>query len=352
MKSVVPLVRGVLRSIKDAAIVIGGIGGFYLRGKMPDTARLALLRLHCRTNGRATAMLTPWMRAVRPAPAPKPVTGLLGTLTVQKQKEVAAALGRDGFYIFEQRLPQSLCDKIEAFARQVPAKVEGSDKLELFDQDRPISKTYRIQEHDIVKSPAMQEFMSDPSVMAVASVYLKTLPILSGMNLWFSPAYGNAPGDHAAQEYHFDFDPPPIWLLFFVYLTDVGPDNGPHVFVRGTHMPGKKGMGNLLSRGYVRIPDVDIIENFGRENIVELYGKRGTVLAVDTRGMHKGKMPVIGHRLMAQLTFSCPPFSSAHGTEVPLPGELSPSLAQALKSAPEVYAARYRAPSSVPSEKV
>jgi hypothetical protein len=326
-------------------VLIAGLGEYYLRGRMRPGVRESVLRLHCRTNGKTTDLLTPLVRAVRPPRPRAAAQGVLGTMTVHEQDRIAAAIERDGFYIFENRLPEDLCNAIEAHARATPADIESGGQA-LFDQNKPVSKTYRVRESDIVKSPAMQELMSDRSILAVAEAYLKTLPVLSGLNLWFSPAYGNAPGDHAAQEFHFDFDPPPIWLLFFVYLTDVGPDNGPHIFVRGTHQPGTPGMKDLLARGYVRIPDDDIVARFGTENVVELQGKRGTVLAVDTRGMHKGKMPVIGHRLMAQLSFTTPLFSTTHGDTIPLPEKLGPVLAEAIERAPRVYGARYRRPAT------
>ena len=125
--------------------------------------------------------------------------------------------------------------------------------------------------------------------------------------------------------------------MFFVYLTDVGPDNGPHVFARGTHLANIPAAGPLLARGYVRIPDADVVSAFGRESIVELYGKRGTVLAVDTRGFHKGKMLTAGHRLMAQLTYSSPAYSGAHARKLKLSSDIAPSLAEAIKTAPRVY---------------
>jgi hypothetical protein len=337
-------IRSVRRTLADVGTVIGGLAGYYMGRGMPDRVRHAVLRLHCSTNGRATAaLLTPIMRAIRPAPRQVEAKGVLGNLSLKDQDDIAAAIQRDGFYVFDRLLPEHICDALDAYARKTPAQIEGSDRLALFDQNKPISKTYRLKEPDIVKCPQMQDIMSDPSILAVAETYLKTLPVLSGVNLWYSPSYGNAPGADAAQEFHFDFDPPPIWLLFFVYLTDVGPDNGPHVYVRGTHVPGHRGMKELLSRGYVRIPDDDIAKNFGSENVIELYGRRGTILAVDTRGMHKGKMPVIGHRLMAQLTFSCPPFSTSHGAIVPLPEHVGPQLSKALQSKPNVYGMRYRA---------
>jgi hypothetical protein len=330
-------IRRKLVAALDAGISLGGIGEYYLPGEVSSRVRNSLLRLHCRTNGRGTALLTPIMRALRPPRSRKPASGFLGTISVQKQDAIAAAIARDGFYVFENLLPKALCDEIEAHARSTPAQLENGNSPALFDEKNPVSKTYRIREGDIVRCQAFQQLMADQSILAIAETYLKTLPILSCLNLWFSPAYGNAPGADAAQQYHFDFDPPPVWLLFFVYLTDVGPDNGPHVFVRGTHAPGAPGMEDLLLRGYERIPEEDVAARYKASDIVELYGKRGTILAVDTRGMHKGKMPVIGHRLIAQLTFSCPPFSGAHGRSTALPANLHPALSRALETLPQVY---------------
>ena len=109
------------------------------------------------------------------------------------------------------------------------------------------------------------------------------------------------------------------------------------MYARGSHIAGHSAAGPLLSRGYVRIPDADVAAAFGRENVVELFGKRGTVLAVDTRGFHKGKMLTSGHRLMTQLTYSCPPYSGAHGPGQKFSGDLDKSLADALKASPRVF---------------
>jgi hypothetical protein len=269
------------------------------------------------------------------------VSGFLGDLSVEAQRSIAARIERDGYYVFERRLPTELCDGIERFAFRTPCTVEGrSRKLEdrvIFDPTAPISKTYRVTEDEVIRESALQRLMADPSFLSVAEVYLKSHPILSMVNLWWSPTYGSRPGGDAAQEFHFDFDPPPIWLLFFVYLTDVGPANGAHVFVRGSHTAGHPAAAELRARGYVRISDEDIAASFGAENVIELYGKRGTVIAVDTRGFHKGKMLTSGHRLMAQLTYSCPPYSGAHGRQVKLPANVDPSLAAAIVATPRVY---------------
>jgi hypothetical protein len=326
---------------QEVGKVIGGVVDYFRRGDVTLDARSALLQLHCNTNGRLTDRLATMLRALRPPRRPAPVTGLLGSLTVDAQKGITDQIARDGYYVFEQRLPENLCDEIERFAQQTPCTVEGRSRepkdRTLFDPAAPVSKTYRVTEEDIIRNHAMQRLMADPSALAIAERYLRTLPVLSMVNLWWSATFGNEPGADAAQEFHFDFDPPPRWLLFFVYLTDVGPDNGPHVFAKGTHIADIAAAGPLLARGYVRIPDADVAAAFGRESIVELYGKRGTVLAVDTRGFHKGKMLTAGHRLMAQLTYSSPAYSGAHARKLKLSGDIAPLLAEAIKTAPRVY---------------
>lgn len=331
----------ILNNKSEVGKVLGGVVDYYRRGDVSSDARTSLLRLHCNTNGRFTNQLAGLMRTLRPARRPRPASGLLGELSVDKQKSITSQIERDGFYVFDQRLPESLCDEISRFAAATPVTVEGrtrdpKDRV-IFDAANPISKTYRLVEEDIVQNRAMQRLMADPSILAIAEGYLKTHPMLSMVNLWWSATFGDKPGGHAAQEFHFDFDPPPIWLLFFVYLTDVGPENGPHVYARGTHLADVPAAAPLLARGYVRIPDEDVAAAFGKDSIVELHGKRGTVLAVDTRGFHKGKMLTAGHRLMAQLTFSCPPYSGAHARRQKLPADIDPSLATAIKATPRVF---------------
>jgi hypothetical protein len=69
---------------------------------------------------------------------------------------------------------------------------------------------------------------------------------------------------------------------------------------------------------------------------VELCGPRGTILAVDTRGYHKGKTPTSGHRLIAQLIFSWPEYN-VHAPRQPLPSQLDPALSRAMEESPRVF---------------
>jgi Phytanoyl-CoA dioxygenase (PhyH) len=330
--------RSQMRPVRS---VFSGLYQYYTKGDVSLEARSALLRLHCETNARFTDQLAALLRMVRPPRRASPVSGVLGDLSVAAQRAIVNSIARNGYHIFDRRLPAELCDEIERFAARTPAVVESNGPTQgdrvIFDARAPISKTYRIPEVEVITNHGIQLLMADRSFLAISELYLRTLPILNSVNMWWSATYGDKPGSAAAQEFHFDFDPPPIWLHFFIYLTDVGPENGPHVIVRGSHIAGHPAAGPLLTRGYVRISDEDITQSFGAENIIELCGKRGTVLAVVTRGFHKGKMPTVGHRLIAQYIYACPPYSGAHGRRVLLPTEVNPALAVALAKMPRVY---------------
>jgi hypothetical protein len=328
-----------------ASRVLRGIHRFSRVGVIPDDARAAALDLHCRTNGRFTQGLAAALRIVRRPQPPQPVTGVLGNLAVAEQREIAGRLRQDGFYVFDTLLPAALCDEIEAFARATPAIIAGRDvgpdQRRRFDPAAPDGKKYYFAEDEIVANGGMQLLMGDPMMLAVAESYLATPPVLSDVTLWWSGVHAGTPDADAGQSFHFDFDTPPGWLMFFFYLTDVGPENGPHVVVRGSHRDRSKAAGALRARGYARIQDEDVVAAFGAEKVVELHGKRGTVLAVDTLCFHKGLALQSGCRLMGQLVYSFPQFAGAHRNRATLPSGVEPQLARSMAERPSVYA-KYR----------
>jgi hypothetical protein len=321
-----------------------GLYAYYTRGKVSRQAWYGLLNAHCRTNGRFTERLRPILHRLRPPRPPATVSGALGEFSVAEQKRIAQAIAKDGFYVFERLLAPEICNQIEQFAAATPGQPDGrpSDPREFvrFDPNHPIARTYKIAKEDIVTNHGMQRLMADPVFLGIAETYLDMLPAIGGVDLWWSAAYGNGPGDDAAQSFHFDFDAPPVWLKLFVYLKDVGPENGPHVFVRGSHIANYPAAASLRARGYQRISDEEITAAFGSDTIAEIEGKRGTVFFADTRGFHKGRMLNAGSRLVGQLIYCHPAFDD-HSERHSFPPDLDPSLAVALAKMPEVFE-RYR----------
>ena len=343
--------RSPVRRAKDLALeFLGGAAVIpalinYLRDRpIPHKAWMALLRAHCVGNGRLSDMLDGTIRVLRPAQAPTDATGLLGHFTAADQRRIADAIARDGFYVFDRRMPEVLCAEIEAFALRTPAMIDGemeqtTDRVS-YEPQNPKGHLYKIREQDSAECDAIQSLMADQALLAIAETYLGTKTVVGGIDTWWSTAYGNGPSDTAAQAYHFDFDAPPRWLKLFVYVTPVNPENGPHTYVKGSHRRGLSANKELLSRGYVRIPDKEIENAFGPESCLELTGERGTTFIADTRGFHKGKHPRSGHRLISQLIY-CSALFNNHAPRPPKLKNVSPALQAAMKKAASVYS-RYR----------
>ena len=100
-------------------------------------------------------------------------------------------------------------------------------------------------------------------------------------------------------------------------------------------------MREMLSRGYVRISDDEIAQVFGPDNVIELTGRKGTVIAVDTLGYHKGKAPQSGCRLVAQLEFATPLFAKTVSEPMAVPAQLDPGLEKTIQAYPWTFR-RYR----------
>jgi len=329
------------RRLSDLGVLSKGMFQYYTAGAVTPEARRLVLDRYCQSNGLFTEKLAAVLRMVRPARRAAPTQGLLGSYSVEEQKKIAESIRRDGFHVFERRLPTEICDQIESLARVTPTVVHGHSKDRndrfIFDPSRPLGKKYSVPESEIVANPAMQQLMGDSAILAIAESYLQTLPMLGDVTLWWSAVHPGDQDNDAGQNFHFDFDTPPRWLMFFIYLTDVDTETGPHMYVRGSHRANIPAAADLRSRGYVRIPDGDVTAALGQDKVVELHGKRGTVLAVDTMGFHKGKPLIAGHRLMGQLIYSYAHFTGAHQARVALPENPHPVLAKAVAENPRVY---------------
>jgi ectoine hydroxylase-related dioxygenase (phytanoyl-CoA dioxygenase family) len=329
---------------KDAALACRGVVQFISKGEADQESWRACLDLHCRTNGQSTAMLLRVIQMLRPRPAPlRSFDSLLGHFEPKRVEMIVSKIGADGYYAFDQLIDPAICDQIAEAAKNVEARA-GRDpsaglRMARFDSANPVARVYDVPEQQSWQMPAYQMILADPAFVNIAQTYLKTESALKQVNLWWSTFVDGKPekDDHAAQMFHFDFDPAPRWLKFFVYLTDVTAETGPHIYVRGSHTLNQHKSRELLSRGYVRIPDDEIARVYGSSNIIELSGPKGTVLAVDTMGFHKGKPPISGHRLIAQLEYSTPMFVQSNSNPLKMPAAVIPELAAARKTYPQAF---------------
>jgi len=156
-------------------------------------------------------------------------------------------------------------------------------------------------------APALTQVANDPRTLARVAAYLGAPPTIQHYIMWWSFA-----GDRQARDAQLFHEDRACYrfLKLFVYLTDVGPQTGPHVYIRGSASMAlrerliagleqrKKGLGelarNMLAKQ--RVSDRDIETFFGTGRTETFVGKAGEAFLVDTSGYHKGQLPATGDR--------------------------------------------------------
>ena len=213
---------------------------------------------------------------------------------------------KDGYYVFDACLDEDALAEIYEYAAKTPvsyldtktnAQDYSSEKV-IFDSANPISPRYQFSNSEILQCKPLQKLIFDFSLLKFAQEYLGCKPILDLVAFWWSAPFNGIGKNGAAQMYHFDLDRIKF-IKFFFYITDVDTDTGPHCYVKGSHTDLPK---EVNRDG--RFEDKEIESIYGKENLIEITGKKGSIIAVDTRGFHKGKELLKGKRLLFQIQFS------------------------------------------------
>jgi len=145
--------------------------------------------------------------------------------------------------------------------------------------------------------PELHEIALDQRLLDMASAYFGCRPYLDSIQAWWSLSGNSEPEE--AENYHRDNDSI-RFLKFFLYLTDVGPTQGPHKFVRGSHRDGR-----MLERR--RYSDAEVESSLGLDRVMSITGNAGDAFMEDTWGLHKGQMPLESVRLLVQFRYSITP---------------------------------------------
>lgn len=210
-----------------------------------------------------------------------------------------AGIQRDGFYVFEKTVDTAITDAIRSFAEQAPCTARGAGTPPApYPRQAPQVGRYDLDEEVALRCPEVQEFATDPGMATIAQKYLGQPVLMDEVAFWWTTTQKAEDADVNAQLFHQDRDRL-SFLKFFIYLTDVTPDTGPHVYLKGSHRQIPWSL-----RGDGRKTD-DAVRKAGLwDNVTELCGPAGTIMGVDTIGLHKGKTPISGDRLALENEFS------------------------------------------------
>lgn len=294
--------------------------GYYTlcrRGSTPEPAYHAMRRLYWLTNGRFNDLVSLLLKIIHPPKKIKIQNSVLGQLSKTDIKSITEEIREQGYYVFDAKLSQSQIESLLDFARSTPSQAlltgdavkigAYAEELLPYASHKIESPKYNMRKEDMIQNQAIQELLIDDGILAVAQKYLGCVPILDLIAMWWSKPFKGKASTEAAQLYHFDMDRIKF-IKFFFYLTDVTSETGPHCYVASSS---KRKPKQILRDG--RIPDDEIAAHYSKDQLVEICGNKGSIIAVDTRGWHKGKALTEGERLLLQFEFANSMFGQTHG---------------------------------------
>lgn len=164
-------------------------------------------------------------------------------------------------------------------------------------------KSFRV---DLVKgamraSHPLLKVALDVKLLEIVAAYLGMWPALHSIGGWL-----NYPTDEPAslsQLWHHDPEDLKI-IKVFIYLEDVGEENGPFTYVPGTHPFGPNVPKARTQHDKRRVGDEQFTEVFPPNMWRVCTGPAGTMILADTLGYHRGGKPNAGTRLLVTFTYT------------------------------------------------
>jgi ectoine hydroxylase-related dioxygenase (phytanoyl-CoA dioxygenase family) len=183
---------------------------------------------------------------------------------------------------------------------EIESKKPHSRKSKAF-IERLIDDDYDFESN---RDSAIHRFVSNPALKLISENYLKLVPKLTSFKIWRSHFTGD-PNRTASQNWHRDYNEFQM-VRVFLYFNEVGRENGAGEYVIGTHYLGDSyGILEYSEELGTYATDEEIEQNFSVERIVCATGTPGTLVFMDTAGLHRGgyhSKP--SERRVSLLTFS------------------------------------------------
>jgi hypothetical protein len=163
------------------------------------------------------------------------------------------------------------------------------------DPSHPRYSVYTVPRSLLLENHYVQCLLCDSYLLAVATRYLGVFPVITKPDMWWDTDI--VPQGLRPRPFHVDSGCL-RWLKVGVNLTDTTLESPHFVYVKGSHNPNRTTRPltrRLLSR--MNLSDKEVTE-VCPEKIVHVTAPAGSITLVDTRGIHKGELPLRGHRLI------------------------------------------------------
>ena len=203
----------------------------------------------------------------------------------ESAKKIIERINNDGYYILEDYYSKNHCDllikeidnMIEVHGKKVWVDNFGSDHR-LYGADR--------------KSDFIVDFFQDRKLRNIAEGYMESH--LVGFTL---AARLNAKPENLGSGGGWHRDALKKQIKSILYLTDVNEENGPFEYFKKTHQASEKIQNFLLNelKHHTRYSE-DEISKFKDKGLKTFTAQAGTVILVDTSGIHRGRPIDEGNR--------------------------------------------------------
>ena len=165
---------------------------------------------------------------------------------------------------------------------------------------QPEAASFRKLHHthqDVAQCTELVTLANHPQLLAVVAAYLGATPTIAAMQVWWTLGHASNATELARDDmFHRDVDDL-RFIKMFMYLTDVGQENGVHSFVPTSHRS------NALVRR-APITSEQVCLHFGSNAERRYAGPAGTIFLEDTWGIHRQTPAVSGRRCIFSVMYT------------------------------------------------
>jgi hypothetical protein len=280
---------------EDLALILTGLISYRQAGITPAASQRALVRAFEKSAGLFQEVLHSALfeRSGDEGPIQ---SGLFGSVAASQIDGIVDEISREGYAVLPSKLDPALVERIRAESRDFAYRLKGGGQSgQSISGIDPTAPPDCISAYAIAPtSSLLRSIVDDELFHRIASRYLRSPSAAIDSTFWYT--FPNpTPSSETAQLFHYDLDTI-RWIKVFIYLSDVGEENGPHEYVAGSHRAENKAA-EVLIKNYARIQDNEIDAHYPDKRR-RITGGSGTIIFGDTRCFHKGNAVDSGHRLI------------------------------------------------------
>ena len=190
---------------------------------------------------------------------------------------------------------------------------------------KELNVNYRSNLLNIHTIDEIHEIARSPDLLTIASLYLGAPVVAYNFNAWWQYTKPVQLNYNNAQKWHRDRDSLNS-LALFIYCTDVNKDNGPHLYMEGTHRSDTclnqfsttddDHHRLILGEKHTFIGDDQWLQFQPKSSPICRIGESGTAFFEDTKGFHKGLPLLQGSRLVLRINWTFAPTFNSHNFKI------------------------------------